>query len=521
MFRLSALFIGLFLALNVWSQVPEKFFYQAVARDAGGNLIVDDNISLRFSIIPTNPLNTPVYQELHATTTTGQGLCNLEVGTGLVTIGTFSAIDWSLGTYFLQVEMDPAGGLTFVDMGTTQLISVPYALYAETAGNVDDADADPSNELQSLSLAGNDLTISGGNTVTLPGGGGGGGSLDDAYDNGGAGAGRVIQASAGPVEINSIPANNSGLEVTNTALNSVSIAAENTHAGNTFSCIQSITSANNIQASSILGHSDGQAWGVTGQTSATSNSESAVLGNNFRSNGGHGVLGYGFNGTVGQTNYRAGYGVYGENYDLIGPLSSLAVGTAGKGYYGVLGEDRYLGGVSGAYGVFSNGDLGASGLKLFQIDLPSDPENYYLRHFCVESNEVLNVYRGNVVLDQDGEAIVELPDYFTEVNTNFSYYLTPIGAPGNLYVKQKVEGNTFIVAGGQPGGEVSWILYAERNDPYLQTYPEKKENVVEKSERERGKLQIPALYNAPDEKAMFSSPTNPEQPNVNVQQDKQ
>ena len=330
----------------------------------------------------------------------------------------------------------------------------------------------------------------------------------------------MVDADAGAVEINSSNADGFGLAATNNATGGVALAAENTVATNTFSAFQSITNVNNIEASAILGHTSNNGWGVTGQVAAAGAAESAVLGNNFRASGGHGVLGYGYNGTVGQTNFRPGYGVYGENYDLLGSLSSLAVGTAGRGYYGVLGEDRYLGGVAGAYGVFSNGDLGASGLKLFQIDLPSDPENYYLRHFCVESDEVLNMYRGNVVLDENGAAIVTMPQYFHDVNINFSYVLTPIGAPAQLYVKEKIKGDSFSIAGGLAGQEVSWVVYAERNDPYLQQYPERKENVVAKTDRDKGTLQMPQLYGADAEKATFKSPTRQGQVEVKVQTNK-
>ncbi len=519
--RILSLLVMCHIALGALAQLPEKFFYQAVARDVGGALMINTSISMRISLVADDPLNAPSYQELHAVTTSFQGLVDLEVGTGIVTIGTFSAIDWSTGTYFLKVEMDPLGGLTFMEMGTTQLISVPYALHAKTAEMVDDADADPSNEIQTLSFDAGELSISGGNTITLPPpGGGGGGTLDQSYDSGGAGAGRVITADAGAVEVNSSNANGFGIAVTNNATGGVALAAENTVANNTFSAIQATTNVNNIQASAILGHANNNGWGVTGQVAATGTAESAVLGNNFRSSGGHGVLGYGYNGTVGQTNFRPGYGVFGENYDLVGSLASLAVGTAGKGYYGILGEDRYLGAVGGAYGVFSNGDLGASGLKLFQIDLPSDPENYYLRHFCVESDEVLNMYRGNVVLDENGEAVVTMPQYFHDVNINFSYVLTPIGAPAQLYVKEKISGENFSVAGGLPGQEISWVVYAERNDPYLQQYPERKENVVAKTERDRGTLQMPQLYGADEEKATFKSPTTQGQVEVTVKTQK-
>ncbi|MFT5248132.1 MAG: hypothetical protein ACI9RU_003001 [Litorivivens sp.] len=164
--------------------------------------------------------------------------------------------------------------------------------------------------------------------------------------------------------------------------------------------------------------------------------------------------------------------------------------------------------------------MGSSGLKLFQIDLPADPENYYLRHFCVESDEVLNMCRGNVILDDNGEAIVTMPQCFHDVNINFSYVLTPIGGPAQLYIKEKITGENFSIAGGLPNQEVSRVVYAERNDPYLQQYPERKQNLVAKIERDKGTLQMPQLYGADDEKTTFKSPVRHGQVEVKVQPNK-
>jgi hypothetical protein len=490
--------------------------YQVVARNAIGGLMANQAVSFQLTIYEGGPAGTIVYQEVHSTTTNLYGLVNLEVGTGLVAAGDISTIAWGSGSYFLETALDPAGGFAFAVMGTTQLLSVPYALHASTADNVDDADADPANEIQSLSLLGNELTISDGNTITIAAGGGEN-TLQGAYDQGGPGSGRVVAADNGSVEVNISAANDVGLDCTSSGNGSVAIAGESTLAANAFSSIQSITNSNSGLASAIVGNSDGAAWGVTGQVTQFASAQSAVYGSSFRTNGGHGVLGQGFNGVVGETDYRAGFGLWGYNYDNIGSLASLSIGTAGTGYYGVLGEDLYLGGVAGAFGVFSNGDLGSSGFKLFQIDHPADPENFWLRHFCLESNEVLNVYRGNIILDDQGEGTALLPDYFELVNTNFSYQLTPIGAPASLYVKQAVEGNTFQIAGGEPGMEASWIVYAERNDPYAQAVPEKKADVLAKSVREKGKYYFPALYGESDEMRLIQPLPRTEQESQNIQ----
>ncbi len=183
-----------------------------------------------------------------------------------------------------------------------------------------------------------------------------------------------------------------------------------------------------------------------------------------------------------------GYGVKG-----IGGFRGV-YGVANQGQAGVYGFSN-----ASSYGVYSNGDTGASGTKSFVIDHPLDPENKYLKHFSIESNEVLNVYRGNVVLDSNGEASIRLPYYFHAVNRNYSYMLTPVGQPApGIYVSKEIDSNgDFKIAGGQAGQKISWYVYAERNDPYLQYYPEKRKVEVDKAPKERGKYLRPELYGKP------------------------
>ncbi len=175
-------------------------------------------------------------------------------------------------------------------------------------------------------------------------------------------------------------------------------------------------------------------------------------------------------------------------------VSGFSQPTAGWGI-GVLGQ-------GGWYGLFSNGNLGATGVKTFAIDHPEDPNNKILKHFSIEANEVLNLYRGVVVLDGNGEATVELPSYFDLINTNFSYQLTAIGTPQQPYVLTEIAGNTFEVAGA-PNSKVSWTVYANRNDKYLQQNPEEGVDVVVKIGERQGKYLNPELYGMPESSAMF------------------
>jgi hypothetical protein len=256
----------------LYAQSPESFTYQCVVRDANGDIVPDQQVSFRLSIVAGSVSGTVVYSETHDVTTNTFALANLVVGTGTVISGDISSVDWGSDIYFFRVEADITGASSYVDMGTVQLLSVPYALYSKSAGNsfsgnyndltnkpllsgdvngqidgntvsaiqgmdistnipangqvlkwnnvsqiwepsddqlgaagttdgvvtrasfsgagtktltlmrsnglgditavftdlVDDADANPANELQNLSISGNNLSISGGNTVSLP-----------------------------------------------------------------------------------------------------------------------------------------------------------------------------------------------------------------------------------------------------------------------------------------------------------------------------------------------------------------
>lgn len=174
-----------------------------------------------------------------------------------------------------------------------------------------------------------------------------------------------------------------------------------------------------------------------------------------------------------------------------------SVPSAGWGI-GVMGQ-------GGWYGVFSNGDLGATGAKTFLIDHPLDPENKSLKHFSMESNEVLNVYRGNAIFDENGTTTVQLPEYFNLINIDFSYQLTAVGAPmPNLYVSKKINNDgVFQVSGGQAGNEVSWCVYAKRNDKYIQENPEKTKSEIEKTGNRKGKYWDPISWKQPKEKGVL------------------
>ncbi len=123
------------LSFSSFGQAPEGFKYQAVVRDAGNTILNNQAVGLRMTIQQGAIGGTTVYSETFAPTTNTYGLVNLEIGNGTVVSGTFANIDWSAGPYFMETAVDVTGGTNYSVMGTSQLMSVPYALYAKTSGN--------------------------------------------------------------------------------------------------------------------------------------------------------------------------------------------------------------------------------------------------------------------------------------------------------------------------------------------------------------------------------------------------
>ncbi len=295
------------------------------------------------------------------------------------------------------------------------------------------------------------------------------------------------------------------------------ISPTGTTVGGSFESSSSGTDSTGVYGFASAG--SGTTYGVRGDTLSTSGQ--AVLGQAAAASGvtygvrglsvspdGTGVygiatassgLGYGVEGIANST---SGFGVRG--------IATAASGTT----YGVYGRTASASG----YGVYSQGNTGATGTKSFRIDHPDDPANKYLLHYAAESPEVINFYRGNVVLDGAGAAVVELPRYFAKINRTPSYQLTAIGAPmPTLHVAEEIDEAalsagakaepgvaapkcSFRIAGGAPGARVSWRVEAVRSDRWVKQGGAPVE--VEKQGLEKGTYQHPELYGQPPEKGM-------------------
>ena len=134
--KLYSIITAILITASVFAQAPEKMSYQAVVRDASDALVTNASIGIQISILQGSTIGTAVYVETQTPSTNINGLLSLEIGTGIVVSGDFTAIDWTSNIYFIKTEIDLTGGTTYTITGTSQLMSVPYALHAKTAESI-------------------------------------------------------------------------------------------------------------------------------------------------------------------------------------------------------------------------------------------------------------------------------------------------------------------------------------------------------------------------------------------------
>jgi hypothetical protein len=249
--------------------------------------------------------------------------------------------------------------------------------------------------------------------------------------------------------------------------------------------------------------------------------------------GAQGVYGYGTIGVEGQGEtgvYGNGSpGVHGHSY-AGDAIKAEAEGSPGRALYATQtgsGDAVYVAqygtGRAGFFGInntsnssyalevttngtslaaYFDGSVEVTGLLIkdsggFKIDHPLDPENKYLYHSFVESPDMKNVYDGVVVLDEEGEEWVALPDWFEALNGSFRYQLTPIGAPApGLYIAREIEDNRFLIAGGTPGLKVSWQVTGIRRDAFALAHPIPVEE--DKPPEEQGTYKNPTEHGQPE-----------------------
>ena len=468
-------------------QPPQLFKYQGLARSSNGNTVSNQTIALRISIHRDNTTGPVVYKETQTTTTNQFGSFNINIGAGTAVSGNFSTISWGRRNYFQEVEMDITGGTGYVSMGVSQLLSVPYALSADSAVHgiapfiVQNTVG--GNTVYDVAMAAIDTT--------------GPNSAPALYVKN-YGKGTSIYAESGNGKY--VLADSSGFETNGKGQIGDSLRVNGPVIAN------GTSSFNNINMGGTL-----MVPIITGTQAAFSNAISATgatVNGNVQVNGNLGVTGNvgSLNATLisgTQGNFSGGITTTGEtvngNLQVNGNLGvtgnvgaltgSLINGTQGNFSVSVTTPSLTVNGSSHITGNLQvDGNLSkASGS--FRIDDPLDPLNKILYHSFVESPDMKNIYDGTVMTDAGGNAEVILPEYFEALNKDFRYQLTPIGQFAQAIISKEISNNAFIIRTDKPNVKISWQVTGIRKDAYAEKHriiPE-----VEKTGEEKGKYLYP------------------------------
>lgn len=425
--------------------------------------------------------------------------------------------------------------------GTTISGTYPNFTISST-DNVDDADADPANEIQNLSLTGNTLGISSGNSIDLspiiPATVWTASGSDALYNSGNVGVGNTNPSALVDIRtpLDSSAMVGTDVDISNLSLilskESNSTASNGVGIGFASSSNFATTLDLNIGGAMIFERTGGGSVGglhfatkgaVVGGgdipirmsiasggnvgIGTTTPSEKLHVDGNIRVADDADIFGVdviqGFNDLRFQ-----GDGIGGDDFRIqasglsgiggVSPNVALDVNNFSSNSAGAIfvatnaaGGDKFQ--------VWDNGDVFAignftvtSGTKNFMLDHPLDPSNKNLYHNAVESPDHVTYYHGTVVLDANGAGVVALPDYFQALNKDFHYQLTCVGGFAQVYVSEEITNNQFKIAGGTSGLKVSWQVSATRNDPWVQDHPYQAE--VEKKPEHKGKYWYPEGY---------------------------
>ena len=367
--KTCSILAAMLLTAGVCAQSPQSMSYQAVIRNSSDALVTDTQVGMQISILQGSESGTAVYAETHTPKTSANGLVSLEIGTGEPVTGTFSGIDWAAGPYFVKTETDPDGGTNYTIAGTSQLLSVPYALHAR---NVEiEADGDATNELQKITISGSILTLDkNGGSVTLPTGGTEGDNwgtqavVSDATLTGSGTAATPLKiADNGVTSAKILDGTVSSADIANNAINSSKIQdgsvvaadlADNAVSNSKLGSL--VVSADKIQNAAVtadklasMGATSGQVIKWNGTTWVASNDASGLdlPYSSSASAANYGSLlkitstgGYCSNTIEGYNGATEGCGIYGENNS----------GSTGGGY-GVKGKTNTRGG-AGVQGIY-------------------------------------------------------------------------------------------------------------------------------------------------------------------------
>ena len=442
--KVTLLFILMFIICIVNGQeIPQKISYQAKLLENGEP--VTGTKSITFTI--------GTWSETQSV--------DIDGGIYSVTLGVTTPIPTSIFDETSSIELEISVEGTSLSP-QTEILSVPYAYKAQMAVEAEnvfsgdyndliniptDNDTDTTNELQTLSISDSDLTISDGNTVTLPTG--------SSYTAG-----------------NGISISSNEISMSGTYTGDFNVTGEIDAYGNLIDA-----GSGSVRTKEL--YSTASYLGIYSERSAFIDIDHDNNGDESFS-----ITSDNENNTLLRIT---------ENYNGEERITLL-----GGSYYGsypiYLTEDTRINGNLSVSGSVSKGS------GSFKIDHPLDPESMYLYHSFVESPDMMNIYNGNVELDFNGEAIVELPDYFEALNMEFRYQLTCIGGFAQVYIAEEINNNSFKIAGGTNGLKVSWQVTGIRQDPFANENRIQVE--VKKSDEEKGHYLHYEEYKQPLEKSI-------------------
>jgi len=473
-------------------QVPQMIDYQGMARDGSGNPLANTTISLRMSVWQGPLPGSMVYSEKHTPGTNSYGLFHIMIGDGSVLSGNFTTIPWATGNYYIQTEIDPAGGNSFIDMGKSQLATVPFAFYAANSGGGGSLwSANPPNIYFNAGFVGigtdsptealhiDDPTAPAVARI----------SSTQSYFQADATGNTGLWMQEGGVDVAWLywnPASQavfmfeSGSQTMAWKDNKVGAGTldplvkmqviEEGSPGALGSDLNLLTNGTQTLAIGVLGDAKNNTSELSVGVFGQSNSSGSQYTTGVKAVGGaSGNNNYGLYGVceAGATNYSIA--VYGSEN-----------GTAANNYAGYFSGNVHVAGTLSKTG------------GTFKIDHPQDPANKYLVHSFVESPDMMNIYNGNVVTDASGLSIIELPSYFNSLNIDFRYQLTVIGEFAQAIVKEEISGNQFTIMTDKPNVKVSWQVTGVRNDVWAQK--NRFEVEVDKPAHEKGLYLYPELF---------------------------